>query len=164
MTLTLYQITDRYQEALLLLSDPELPPEVVNDTLDAIEGEFENKALAVAAFIGNLELEASAVREVEERMKRRRHALDARAESLRGYLHFHMERLELKQLKSAELTVKIKRNPPRVVIDNEASLPDEYKELELTLKVRKQLVQKALGEGRPVPGAHLEATTRLDIR
>ena len=62
MTLTLYQITDRYQEALLLLSDPELPPEVVNDTLDAIEGEFESKALAVAAFIGNLELEAAAVR------------------------------------------------------------------------------------------------------
>jgi hypothetical protein len=164
MTLTLYQITDRYQEALLLLSDPELPPEVVNDTLDAIEGEFENKALAVAAFIGNLELEAAAVREVEDRMTRRRKALEGRAESLREYLHIHMQRLNVQVLKSAEITVKIKRNPPRVVIDSEASLPDEYKELELTLKVRKQLVQKALGEGRPVPGAHLEATTRIDIR
>ena len=51
-----------------------------------------------------------------------------------------------------------------VVIDNEALLPDEYKEMELTLTVRKQLVQKALGEGRTVPGAHLEASTRLDIR
>jgi hypothetical protein len=60
--------------------------------------------------------------------------------------------------------MSIKRNPPRVVIDSEALLPDEYKELELTLKVRKQLVQKALGEGHTVPGAHLEATTRLDIR
>ena len=70
----------------------------------------------------------------------------------------------LKQLKSAEFIVKIKRNPPRVIIDNEALLPDDYKEVELTLKVRKQLVQKALGEGRTVPGAHLEATTRLDIR
>jgi hypothetical protein len=164
MTLTLYQITDRYQEALLLLSDPELPPEVVNDTLDAIEGEFENKALAVAAFIGNLELEAAAVHEVEDRMTKRRKALEGRAESLRGYLHFHMERLELKQLKSAELTVKIKRNPPRVVIDNETLLPDEYKEVELKLTVRKSLVQKALGEGREVAGAHLEASTRLDIR
>jgi Gp157 protein len=164
MTLTLYEITDRYQEALLLLSDPELPPEVVNDTLDAIEGEFESKALAVAAFIGNLELEAAAVREVEDRMTRRRKALEGRAESLREYLHLHMQRLKVQMVKSAELTVKIKRNPPRVVIDNEASLPDEYKELELTLKVRKQLVQKALGEGRTVPGAHLEASTRLDIR
>jgi len=164
MTLTLYQITDRYQEALLLLSDPELPPEVVNDTLDAIEGEFENKALAVAAFIGNLELEASAVREVEDRMTRRRKALESRAESLREYLHLHMQRLNMQVLKSAEITVKIKRNPPRVVIDNEALLPDDYKEVELTLKVRKQLVQKALGEGHTVPGAHLESSTRLDIR
>jgi hypothetical protein len=164
MTLTLYQITDRYQEALLLLSDPELPPEVINDTLDAIEGEFESKALAVAAFIGNLELEAAAVREVEERMTRRRKALEGRAESLREYLHFHMQRLNMQVVKSAEITVKIKRNPPRVVIDNEVLLPDDYKELELTLKVRKQLVQKALGEGRTVPGAHLEASTRLDIR
>jgi len=164
MTLTLYQITDRYQEALLLLSDPELPPEVVDDTLDAIEGEFESKALAVAAFIGNLELEASAVREVEERMTKRRKALESRAESLREYLHLQMQRLNVQTVKSAELTVKIKRNPPRVVIDNEALLPDDYKEVELTLKVRKQLVQKALGEGRTVPGAHLESTTRLDIR
>ena len=164
MTLTLYQITDRYQEALLLLSDPELPPEVINDTLDAIEGEFESKALAVAAFIGNLELEASAVREVEDRMTRRRKALEGRAESLREYLHIHMQRLKVQEVKSAEITVKIKRNPPRVVIDNEALLPDDYKEVELTLKVRKQLVQKALGEGRTVPGAHLESSTRLDIR
>ena len=164
MTLTLYQITDRYQQALLLLSDPELPPEVVNDTLDAIEGEFESKALAVAAFIGNLELEATAVREVEERMTRRRKALEGRAESLRECLHIHMKRLKVQEVKSAEITVKIKRNPPRVIIDNEALLPDDYKELELTLKVRKQLVQKALGEGHTVPGAHLEATTRLDIR
>jgi hypothetical protein len=164
MTLTLYQITDRYREALLLLSDPELPREVVNDTLEAIEGEFESKALAVAAFIGNLELEAAAVREVEERMTKRRKALEGRAESLREYLHFHMKRLKMQEVKSAEITAKIKRNPPRVVIDNEALLPDEYKEMELTLTVRKQLVQKALGEGRPVPGAHLEASTRLDIR
>jgi Siphovirus Gp157 len=164
MTITLYQITDRYQQALLLLSDPELPPQVINDTLDAIEGEFESKALAVAAFIGNLELEASAVREVEERMTRRRKALENRAESLREYLHLHMQRLNVQTVKSAELTIKIKRNPPRVVIDNEALLPDDYKEVELTLKVRKQLVQKALGEGRLVPGAHLESTTRLDIR
>ena len=164
MTLTLYQITDRYREALLLLSDPELPPEVVNDTLDAIEGEFESKALAVAAFIGNLELEAAAVREVEDRMTRRRKALEGRAESLREYLHFHMQRLKVQVLKSTELTVKIKRNPPRVVIDNEALLPDDYKEVELAIKIRKQSVQQALGEGRTVPGARLESTTRLDIR
>ena len=75
-----------------------------------------------------------------------------------------MQRLNVQVVKSAEITVKIKRNPPRVVIDNEALLPDEYKEMELTLTVRKQLVQKALGEGRTVPGAHLEASTRLDIR
>ena len=130
----------------------------------SIEGEFESKALAVAAFIGNLELEASAVREVEDRMTRRRKALEGRAESLREYLHFHMKRLKVQVLKSAEITVKIKRNPPRVIIDSEALLPDEYKEVELAIKVRKQLVQKALGEGRTVTGAHLESTTRLDIR
>ena len=46
------------------------------------------------------------MREVEDRMTKRRKALEGRAESLREYLHFHMERLMLKQLKSAELRAR----------------------------------------------------------
>ena len=55
--LKLYEIERHYLEALDLFTDPdtEIPAEVVADTLEAIEGEFEVKAIRVAGFARQME-------------------------------------------------------------------------------------------------------------
>ena len=50
----LYELTAQYDEALKTLSDMNLPKEVVEDTLEALSGEIEEKATNVAKYMQNL--------------------------------------------------------------------------------------------------------------
>ena len=62
--LKLYEIEQNYLAALDIFTDPEneIMPEVAADTLEAIEGEFELKAVRVAAFAKQMEAEAYAIK------------------------------------------------------------------------------------------------------
>ena len=62
------------------MTDPEadLPAEVINDTLEALGGELEEKTINVAKFLRNMEAVAEAIKEAEEAMAKRRKSLENR--------------------------------------------------------------------------------------
>ena len=107
--LKLYEIERNYLEALDLFTDPdtEIPAEVVADTLEAIEGEFEVKAIRVAGFARQMEAEAEAIKDAEERMGKRRKSLESRAKWLKDYVKIGMEAMGLKKLPSAWFVLSV---------------------------------------------------------
>jgi len=164
-TLKLYEISAAYLETLEALAEiDDLPAEAVADTLQGWIGTFEQKAVAVAAYIRNLEVEAAAVEEARRRMERRQQSLERHADRLRVYLRTEMERTGITRVKSAEVVLRTQKNPPSVVIDNADLLPDAYREQVITTKLLKAEIGKTLKAGAQVPGAHLEQTTRLVIQ
>lgn len=163
MAMTLYEIADRYQEALNRLADPNLPSDAVADTLEGLAGELSAKAWHVAALVLNLEGEAELIRHAEERMARRRRALERRAASLQDYLKEQLQRLDLRELRSPEFMIRVKANPPRLVIDDEERLPAAFKQVEIVLRVDRTAVRAALESGASVPGARLEQGTHVEI-
>ena len=66
--LSLYDLSTNYLQALDFLTDPEmdLPIEAVNDTLEALAGELEDKAINVAKFLRNMEAMAEAIKNAED--------------------------------------------------------------------------------------------------
>jgi hypothetical protein len=70
-SMTLYQISADYLEALDYLTDPEseVPMEAVTDTLEGFQLELTAKATNVAAFARNLDASAKAIKEAEKAMK-----------------------------------------------------------------------------------------------
>ena len=60
----LYDITAQYTEALAFFGDLDntLSLDTALDTLDAIEGDFEQKAVSVAAYAKQLDAEADAIK------------------------------------------------------------------------------------------------------
>lgn len=115
--LALYQLTDQYRHALAVLDDSDLSAEIVADTLEGLTGDIEVKATNVAAFQLNLAAESNAIKEAIDRMSARRKVLESRIESLRDYLKSNMERCGITEIKSPEFVLKIKNNPPTVLID-----------------------------------------------
>ena len=65
--LALYQLSQNYVQALDFLTDPdiELPMDVINDTLEGLSGELEDKAVNVAKFMRNLEALTEAIKAAE---------------------------------------------------------------------------------------------------
>ena len=56
--LHLYEIANQYQQLKALEDMTDLPAEVIHDTLQALEGELQVKAVNIAKFIENLEASA----------------------------------------------------------------------------------------------------------
>jgi hypothetical protein len=163
-TLKLYEISAAYLETLEALAELEdLPAEAIADTLAGWSATFAEKAVSVAAYIRNLELEASAVEDARRRLEQHQRALQRHADRLRDYLKFEMEHTGLMKVKNAELALRVQKNPPSVVIDREDLIPDAYREVVATVKLLKTEISKALKAGEIVPGARLEQSTRLVI-
>ena len=164
--LTLYEIGQDYLRALDHFTDPEvdIPAAAVTDTLDGIEGQLQDKAINVAKFMQNLDATASAIRDAEQQMARRRKAIENRARWIRDYLKANMEASGITRIESPWFRLAIQNNPVAVEITDEAALPDDYKVETVTVKIDKTAIKQAIHNGIDVPGAMLSQGTRLSIR
>lgn len=164
-TQSLYEIESRYHSALDMLYDPEVPEDVVIDTLESIEGEMEMKAENYAAIISNIEATAAAIREAEKKQAERRKAMENKAARLRHRLLEAMQAGGVPKFETARFRIAVRANPEAVVIDDEAAIPDDYKrEIPARYEADKSLIRAAMRDGFEVPGVHLARSTRLEIR
>ena len=164
--LTLYEISNNYIQALDFLTDPELdlPIEAVNDTLEGLSGELEDKAVNVAKFLRNMETTAEAIKAAEEAMAKRRKTLESRVKWLKDYLKTNMEACGISKIECPFFKLAIQKNPEWVHIIDEGAIPEQFKEQVVTWKISKTAIKDAIKAGTPVPGAELTAGTRLAIK
>ena len=167
--LKLYEIAAAYRNALVAFDDEnmQLSPDVIRDTLDGLVGAFEDKAVAVAAYILNCEAEAEAVAAAEAKLRARRQSLEKRASWLRDYLKSHMEAVGITEIAAADRTfrVRIRQNPESVELDGSLpELPPEYMREKIVREPDKAAILAALKSGQQVPGARLVRRTRLEIK
>ena len=165
MSKPLFALADDFLQLLQQLSsEQDLPNDSIDQFLAAYGGELETKCWNVTAMLLQFEAEAEMVRTVEKRISTRRKSLESRAEWLREYLLVNMIRTGINELASPEFVVKVCDNPPRVILDDEEAIPDDYKVEEFVVTVRKDALRKAmLDDGEIIPGCHLEKGKRLKI-
>lgn len=164
--LSLYQLSGNYLEALDFLTDPEadLPIEVINDTLEALGGELEDKTINVAKFMRNMEAAAEAIKVAEADMAKRRKALENRVKWLKDYLKGNMEACGISKIECPYFKIAIQKNPAAVNVLDENAIPDQFKEQVITWKIDKAAIKDTIKAGEMVPGAELASGTRLAIK
>ncbi len=162
----LYIITEKFKELESLADMEDLPPEVVADTLESIEAEWDEKAVAVAAFIANLEHTAVWIAKAAEAMDRRAERLGKRAESLRAYLQFHMTAMGKQKVENELFVIALRKNQPSVVVDDEKQIPEKYWVQPETPPKRldKAAIAAEFKAGNEVPGTHSFQGERLEIK
>ena len=80
---TMYELTTEFKELLAMAGDPDIEPDAIADTLEAITGEIELKAENTAVIINELEAEAAKIKAEETRLADRRKALELAVSLLR---------------------------------------------------------------------------------
>lgn len=160
----LYELAGQYQELIPLAenADDEADLQAFYDTLDGLEGEIKEKVGNCAAVVKTLDAQASAIKAEEDRLAKRRQAIQNSRDRLKLYMQSGMEAAQLSKIKGELFTVSIADNPPSVVIDSEEMIPSDCKEVKITI-ARSRIAEK-LKSGEPVAGAHLERTRSLRIR
>lgn len=164
--ITLYDLAEEFRSAAEALRDSELDEQTITDTLEGLQFPVEVKARNVAIVIANMRAEADAIREAKERLAAREKRIDARMEWLESYLLANMQRCEIKKIESPIITISLRNNPPKVIIDDEKILPWEFMKQppQPPPTPEKTLIRDALKAGKFIPGAHLEQSQRVEIK
>lgn len=162
----LYELVGQYRALEHLETTDDIPAEVIQDTLEGLTGQLQEKATNVALFIRNLDATADAIDDAAAKMKDRAGVLRRRAESLKEYLLFNMQSSGITKIDSPYFTLSVRTNPPSVVIDNEAEIPEEYKVQPPPPppRIDKQAIARDIKAGKEVPGCHTEQRQRLEVK
>lgn len=158
--MTIYELTQEMKALLDMLEDEE-DDQAVQDTLEAVSLDFQDKAEGYCMVVNQMCSEAADIREEEKRLAERRRHLEARADKLQETLHQAMKATSQKKIQTGLFTLTL-RPTAKVVIDNADKIPLEL----LTFKdpePNKAEIKKYLKDNS-VDWAHIETGTSLSIR
>ncbi|TWC17126.1 viral Gp157 protein [Pseudomonas sp. SJZ085] len=153
----LYTITEQFKElaALAETADEDLAV-ALRDTMEGIEGEFQEKGKAIAMVTLNIDGDLEAIQSQIERLTERKRIITNRKESLKEYLRTNMEASGITKITHPLFTITCGKGKPIVVIDDEKAIPDDFVNVKVTSAPDKAAIAKAIKEGKEVPGAHTE--------
>jgi Siphovirus Gp157 len=161
----LFEITDQYRALLALEDSADIPPEVIADTLEGLEGDFANKAEAVAKFILSLEATAESVADAADKMAARSKRLVKRAESIRQYLLLQFQAVDFKKIETNEIVISRRKNPPALYVSDETRVPDVFwfQPEPPPKRIDKDAIKEAIKNGAAVEGCYVESAERIHI-
>jgi hypothetical protein len=163
----LYQITNEFQNVFnQVTEDGEITEELMQN-LDTLKEDFENKAVAVASYIKNLEAEELAIGQAIEDMRSRKARLTKQVESLSDYLQYNLQKLSISEIKTCPyFKIRLKQCPPSIDVFDEKAIPPEFWREKITTvtSVDKIKLKEVLSEGVEVPGASIQRKIKLEIK
>lgn len=153
----LYELTGQFKELAILADGADEDMAVaVRDTMEAIEGEFQEKGKAIAMIALNIDGDLEAIQSQIDRLTERKRVITNRKNSLKEYLRENMDASGITKITHPLFTITCGKGRPSVVIDNETDIPDEYMSVKTTMSPDKTAIAAAIKAGLEVPGAHSE--------
>lgn len=161
---TLFDLTGDWLRLYDMADDPDTDPQAFFDTMEGIEGEIEDKADGYACVIAKLNGEAKAIKEQEERLSKRRKAIEGNIKHMKDVLQDAMEETGKTKFKTTLWSFGIQNNPASVVIDTDDmdAVPSIY--VKTVREFDKSAIKDAIKNGEVIDFAHLEQTRGLRIR
>lgn len=162
---TLYELTGDLLELQQMLLTGEVDEEVLNDTIEAVNGALESKAEGYGCIIRNMEADMAAIKAEEERLAKRRASLTKNRDWLEEHMHKAMLALDLKSIKTQLFTWGVRQNPAKVVITDEDQIPFDFMATKTTTAPDKVKIKEFLQseEGEKCAWARLESDSRITL-
>lgn len=154
----LYELTEIY----LNLKDMDIEEGDLNAALENIDDEIETKADNIAKVLRDFDGDIEALKSEEERLAKKRKAIENRQKQLKEYLQNAMLILDKRKFKTDLFSFNIQRNAPSLKILDESKIPDDYYKIEK--KLNKNDLKEAVKNGLFEDAAELVQTESLRIR
>lgn len=154
----LYELTEMY----LNLKDMDIEEEDLNAALENIGDEIETKADNIAKVLRDFDGDIEALKSEEERLAKKRKAIENRQKQLKEYLQNTMLVLDKRKFKTDLFSFNIQRNAPSLKILDESKIPEDYYKIER--KLNKNDLKEAVKNGLFEDAAELVQTESLRIR
>ena len=152
----LYDISKRYQNLLDICLDENVDLDTLEQALQTVEGELDDKVANGIGLIQDLTYHANAMGEEAKRLAARKKAIENKIECLKNYYRDHLQAMgKTKVLTNRGTMSVVKAGGKRPLkIDDESLIPAEFKFV--IAQVDKDALRQALEDGENIQGAHLE--------
>lgn len=150
----LYQLTNDYETVLNMLYDEDADEEMILDTLEAIEGEIEDKANNYAKIIKELEAKQNARKEEAKRLTESAKVFENRVKALKSNLFNSMKATGKTKFATDLFSFNIAKNGGKQTLTIDGEVPEEYTKAVIENDTDK--IRQALENGEKLTFAHLE--------
>ncbi len=149
----LYEISDQFKE-LEKLED--IDQETLNDTLESLTAEFQDKGVSVASYFLNLDSDIAQLKKAEKRIAIRRKLIEKKSDSLKLYLTSNMQRLEISKIECPEFSISLRKSLSVLIVEDQSLIPDEFITIKTTVSVDKNEIKRRIKNGETVDGVYLK--------
>ncbi len=158
----LYDISERYKNLIQLMEDGEVPEDILKESLNSVEEEFEEKANNIAKLVKTEKAEVAVLKEEIKRLTNRAKAKENNSKNLQKYLEENMIMAGKEKFKTTLFSFNIQANAKSLKIIDENLIPEKYKFTEVNYL--KDAIKNDIKNGLEVPGVNLVQTRSLRIR
>ena len=165
----LYEIENDYLALMHAIENDELPEEAIADTLEAIQGEIEEKADNIGCLLKELEAATYAIKAEEQRLAERRKKKEKLYDRLKNYLSESLLGMGINKLETTRNAISFRKSEVAEV--NEAAFFEWAKAnrtdlitVKVTESANKTEIKKALKAGAEIPGAVLVTKENLQLK
>lgn len=159
---TLYELTGQYL-TLLEIAEEEGDLTVIADTLEAIDGELEDKAEGYAKIMRELDGRANMLSEEINRLQARKKTIENNAKYIKQRLEGAMIVTGKRKFKTALFSFNIQKNPSTVTVTKPDAVPKQFWKEQAPVLDKKGLIA-FLKENGDTDYAALTASESLRIR
>lgn len=130
----------------------------------AQESDWDTKALRVAKFLNHIKAQQEIVKLEVDRLQKKMKQLGSTFDNLHDLLLWQMQGFGKTEIKDPILSIKVRDNPPSVIIEDESLIPNDYKTEKTTVTVNKTRIKAAFKAGEQVDGANIVNSQRLEFK
>lgn len=160
----LYEIKEQF----MTLLDMDIDEQTMSDTLESLQGDFEDKADNIACLIKALEAEVYAIKVEADKLKERASQKQVKADSLKQYLYNTFKTLNMDNIETPRNIIQVKKNPESVEVQDgfmEWAVINRRELLSFKEPTPNKIaIKEAIKNGSAVVGARLVRKERLVIK
>lgn len=149
--MTLYELTQEYQELLAMMEDPDIDPQVIADTMEGLDGEIEIKAESYIRVLKELEAESNKIDAELKRLGSRYDTCQINIRKLKDSLLTSMQETGKDKIQTEHFRISVAKNGGLKPIRVTGDVPPEFCKLEPDNKK----IREALNNGE-LEFAHFE--------
>ena len=147
----LYEIANVYAS----LQNEDLDPDMIADTLEGIDGEFNDKVEQLLSIIKNQSALSKMLKDEAKNLSERAKACESRVDNIKQYIIKAMQTTDRTKLNAGLHSITVRKPVKSVNIIDVDLLPTDYVKYETLVKADKNLIAEKLKLGEKIDGAEL---------
>ena len=159
----IFELQNIKNMSLAIFDNDELDEQTKKDTQESIVALLENDSTPLFSIIKEKEAGIEAMKKLGNYYLEKARKDEVRVKKVKETIKDVMKGLEIKKIQTDIGSFTLRKNNPSLIIDDETKIPDIYKEIIYTEKIKKDEIKKDFKINK-IEGCHLETTESVIIK